>query len=127
MQNINSTIREFPELANETLVPLAKLSEHYPVPISRPSSERAWRKGRLGIRLETIYLNGKRYTSVEAINRYITRTQRTGNDAPTVPMSSMSSHDLDSKRKKFNTPVPGKNGVAAEQSLTDSKEWEGQK
>jgi len=115
MQHINSTIREFPELANETLVPLAKLSEHYPVPISRPSGERAWRKGRLGFRLETIYLNGRRYTSIEAINRFINRTQRTGDEIPAVPTPSMSKSDLAATRKKFNLPPSGKNGIADEQ------------
>jgi len=111
MRNINSTIREFPELANETLVPLAKLSEHYPVPMSRPSSERAWRRGRFGIRLETIFLNGRRYTSVEAIERYVTRTQRTGDEIHSAPVPSMSRRDLNVARKKFNTPNPGKDGI----------------
>jgi hypothetical protein len=112
MQNPHSDIREFPELAKETLVPLAKLGEHYPVPISRPSSERLWRKGRFGIRLETIFLNGKRYTSVEAINRYINRTQRTGDEVTSVAIPSMSKRDLDTARQKFNMPQPGRDGTA---------------
>ena len=109
-----NTIKEFPGLINEELVPLAKMSEHYPVPISRPSSERAWRKGRLGIRLETVFLNGKRYTSIEAIHRYIHQTQRTGNDPPPVPEPSMSACDLDAARKKFGTPNPGRGGIAGD-------------
>ena len=95
MRAVHSTIREFPELAGETLVPLSKLGEHFPVPISRPSIERLWRKGRLGVRLETIFLNGKRYSSVEALTRFIEQTQRTGDELTA-------------------TPPTGKNGFAVE-------------
>lgn len=109
-----STIREYPELASETLVPLAKLGDYFPVPISRPSIERLWRKGRLGVRLETIFLNGRRYSSVEAIARYIERTQRTSDEVPSVPTPSMPKRDLEAGRKKYNLPLAGKNGVAAE-------------
>ena len=114
MKSVLSNIREYPALANETLVPLSKLGEYYPVPISRPSIERLWRKGRFGIRLETIFLNGRRYSSIQAIERYIERTQRTGDEAPSVPTASMPKRDLDAARQKYNLPVAGKDGVAAE-------------
>ncbi len=109
-----SAIREFPELASEELVPLSRLGEHFPVPISRPSIERLWRKGRLGVRLETIFLNGKRYSSVQAIARFVEQTQRTGDEAPAAPTPSMSKRDLDAARQKFNMPPAGKNGFAVE-------------
>jgi hypothetical protein len=111
---MKTSIREFPELVKETLVPLGNLDEHYPVPISRPSAERAWRKGRFGVRLETIFLNGKRYTSIEAISRYINRTQRTGDEIPSAQTPSMSKRDIVAARKKYNLPPSGKNGVADE-------------
>lgn len=106
-----STIREYPELASETLVPLSKLSEHFPVPISRPSIERLWRRGRLGVRLETIFLNGRRYSSVEAIARYIEQTQRTGDEVPAAPVHAMPKRDLEAARQKYNLPPAGRNGV----------------
>ena len=108
------TLREFSQLASETLVPLSKLGEYFPVTISRPSIERLWRKGRLGVRLETIFLNGRRYTSVEALSRYIEQTQRTGDDIPASPTLSMSKRDLDAARQKYNLPPAGRNGVAYE-------------
>ena len=116
MKSVLSTIREFPELANEQLVLLANINDHYPVPISRPSAERAWRHGCRGVRLETVYLNGRRYTSVEAINRYINQTQRTGEAEPSnkPTPSGMSQRDLEAARRKFNMPVAGKDGVAVD-------------
>ena len=108
------SVKEYPELASETLVPLSKLGEHFPVPISRPSIERLWRKGRLGVRLETIFLNGKRYSSVQAIARFIEQTQRTGDDAPAAPVPTMPKRDLEAGRKKYNLPPAGKDGIAVE-------------
>ena len=114
MQNIRSNIKEFPELVNETLVLLSKMGEHYPVKFSRPSAERAWRHGCRGVRLETIYLNGRRYTTVEAIKRYINRTQRTGDDPPAEPTPSMSKKEIDIARQKYRLPAAGKDGIAAD-------------
>ena len=108
------TVREYPELANETLIPLAKLSEVFPVPISRPSIERAWRKGRLGVKLETIFLNGRRYSSVQAVSRFIIATQRTGEDISAAPTPIMPKCDIAAARKKYNLPTAGRNGNPAE-------------
>lgn len=116
---MKTSIREFPELVDETLVPLSKMSEHYPVEISRPSAERAWRHGCRGVRLETVYLNGKRYTSVEAISRYVTRTQRTGDESSAVLAPSMSNCHIVAARKKHNLPPAGKDGVAYEEQQTN--------
>ena len=69
------SICESPALADETLIPLKDASPHFPVPVSRNWLEKAIRKGTRGVRLETLYLCNKRYTSKEAIRRFIERTQ----------------------------------------------------
>lgn len=114
MRTIHSTIQEFPELQDETLVSLAEACQRFPVPVSRPTLERLWRHGCRGVRLETIFLIGRRYTSVEAIRRYVERTQRTGDELPDAPVNpAMPKRDLEAGRKRFNLPPAGKNGVAA--------------
>ena len=117
---------EYPELIDETLVTLSDASKYFPVPVSRPSIERLWRRGQRGIVLKTIFLVGRRYTSTEEIRRFLVATQRTGDGTPAVPTPSMSNHDLDTARKRFHMPPAGKNSIADEQQLTDGKEWEGQ-
>jgi hypothetical protein len=98
----------------ETLVILAEACTQFPVPISRPSIERLWRRGSRGIVLRTIFLVGRRYTSLEEIKRFIVATQHGGEDVPTAPISVMPKRNLEAARLKFNLPSPGKNGDEAE-------------
>ena len=114
MRTIHSTIREYPELQDETLVSLAEACNRFPVPVSRPTVERLWRHGQRGVVLETIFLIGRRYTSLEAIRRYVERTQRTGNDHAAIPVASLPKRNIDAARRKYNLPVAGRNGQPAE-------------
>ena len=117
---------EYPELLDETLVSLNEACKCFPVSVSRPSIERLWRRGQRGIVLKTVFLVGRRYTSTEEIKRFLVATQRTGDGTPAVPTPSISNRDIVAARKKHNLPTAGKNGIADEQQLTDSKEVEGQ-
>lgn len=65
---------ENPALAQEQLLTLSEARGRFPVRLSLSAIWRKIRKGSRGVKLETIYL-GRRYTSVEAIARYIERTQ----------------------------------------------------
>lgn len=69
---------ENPALAQEQLLTLNEARGRFPVRISLSAIWRKIRKGSRGVKLETIYL-GRRYTSVEAIARYIERTQCSNN------------------------------------------------
>ena len=114
--NAMTKIPEYPELLNEMLVALSEAHKYFPkgVSVSRPSIERLWRRGQRGVVLKTVFLVGRRYTSVEELKRFLIATQRVDNDAPSVPMPSMPKHDLDTARQKFRMPSPGKNGIANE-------------
>ncbi len=60
--------------ANETLIPISKAPAHIP---SRPHVATVWRwikNGVRGVTLDTIVIGGKRYTSREAIQRFMEAT-----------------------------------------------------
>ena len=116
----SNQVREYVELVRETLVSISEAIHRFPVKTSRPSVERYIRRGVRGIRLKTCYLGGRRWTSIEEIERFIAATQRSGDETHAVPtIPPMSNRDLDIARKKFNMPPAGKNGVADEQQLTN--------
>ncbi len=107
------SIKEYIELADETLVSLADACNRFPVPVSRPTIERLWRRGQRGVLLRTIFLVGRRYTSLEEIRRFCEAIQNTGDDLPeATPVSTMPKRDLEAGRKKHNLPKAGRNGVA---------------
>jgi hypothetical protein len=62
-------------LADETLLTLKEACDHFPVKVSRMQIQRATVGGIRGVQLETIFILGKRYTSVEAIQRFIEKSQ----------------------------------------------------
>jgi hypothetical protein len=61
------------ELLDETIVDIAEATQYFPVKISKPSIERYIRQGKRGVRLESILLVNQRFTSVEAIGRFVRR------------------------------------------------------
>jgi hypothetical protein len=62
-------------LLDETLVPIADACNQFPVPVSRGKIERLWRTGTRGVRLETILIGDRRFTSKEAIRRFLENSQ----------------------------------------------------
>jgi hypothetical protein len=117
------TIEENSALADETLIAMRAACSEFPVKISRACLERLIRKGTRGVRLETIFIANRRYTSREAIRRFIERSQNaphemsaptqgaTSGHAPSRPTSSkpsaMTTQQLETARKKFLLPTPG--------------------
>ena len=63
-------ICENTRLLKETLIPLSQAGGFYPIKSSRPSVERHIRTGIKGVRLETVCIAGRRFTSTEAIDRF---------------------------------------------------------
>ncbi len=62
----------------EPLIPIARLAEHGRTwPEGRaphPETIARWaRRGCRGIRLETVVIGGRRYSSLEAVERFVTR------------------------------------------------------
>jgi hypothetical protein len=73
--------------AAEKVVPIVHAAEHYPhSPPSLGTVYRHIRQGCRGARLESFVCGGKRYTSVEAIGRFIAATtansERNGTSSP---------------------------------------------
>jgi len=111
---VYSHIPEYAELTGETLVSLQDACQQFPIKISRPCIERYWRHGQRGVLLRTCFLAGRRYTSVEEIERFIKATQRTGNDHAAIPVASLPKRDINAARRKYNLPAAGRNGQPAE-------------
>lgn len=78
------------DILNEDVVSLNDAAKILP---NRPHVSTMWRwykRGVRGIRLETAVLGGKRYTSKEAIQRFVERTTEAhdrGGAAPTKPIN----------------------------------------
>lgn len=71
------------DLANETSIAVGDTPAVCP---GKPHKSTVWRwvlKGVRGIRLETIVVGGKRYTTIEAIERFIAATTAKANGEPT--------------------------------------------
>jgi hypothetical protein len=105
----------FPGLAGESLVLLAKSSEHFPFPISAATLQRYWRHGIRGNKLATILLGGRRFTSLEEISRWVARSSTVSGDDDDVPIiNPPPKRNVEAGRKKFNLPPSGRNGTVAE-------------
>ena len=71
------------DLSTETVFPVSEAPKHIP---GRPSQGSCWRwvlQGVGGIKLESILIGGKRFTSHEAIQRFVDRrTAASNGDSP---------------------------------------------
>ena len=101
-------IRDSPELLDETLLSLVEACKHPLLQCSRASLERWLRQGFQGIVLESIRICGRRYTSKEAINRFI-RSQlqvETEKARPEPSKGSLSKKALAEASRRFGLPEP---------------------
>jgi hypothetical protein len=74
------------------------------VPGKRPHISTLMRwvlRGVKGIKLETVVVGGRRYTSVEAINRFVARLSEPGSVQPPAP-SEKRQHQIDQVRKRLD-------------------------
>jgi len=101
-------IRDSPELLDETLLSAAKACKYPLLQCSRASLERWLRRGCQGIVLESIRICGKRYTSEEAINRFIRRQLQVEAEKaqPEPTKSSLSKKALAEASRRFGLPEP---------------------
>ena len=70
------------DILSETAIPIADAPKYTP---GRPHNATFWRwytKGCWGVKLETYLCGGKRYTSKEALRRFIERTTEARDGAP---------------------------------------------
>ena len=74
---MSKIILDSPGILDETLLPISDACKHFPVPCSRQAVERWLRTGSRGIVLESVSICGRRYTSRQAIERFIRNQLRT--------------------------------------------------
>ena len=97
-------ILDSPEILDETLLTLTEACRYFPVRCSRPAVERWIRQGSRGVVLESALVCGKRYTSKQAIDRFLRNQLRTEPDkAP--PQRSMTKKELEEASRRYRLPV----------------------
>jgi hypothetical protein len=99
------------ELLDETLVSLTESCNLFPgEKRSRSTVERYARKGNGPAILETVLICGKRYTSKEAIARFIRAQLRVEAERPAPTRGTMSKKDVEAAARRFNLPEPQRSG-----------------
>ena len=97
-------------LLDETpLLDLVQATKRFPVKCSRATLERWIRQGvRGGIRLETIQIGNRRFTTEPAIQRFLIGQQNTEPEIDTLPpkYGSMSKNEINMALRRHNLPNP---------------------
>jgi len=101
-----------PGLFDETLIPIAEACKQLPVPVSRSKIERMWRTGVRGVHLETVLIGDRRFTSKEAIRRFLENSQGSQNKHPSEALIKpkrrvMTDEEVEAARDKYNFPPSG--------------------
>jgi Protein of unknown function (DUF1580). len=101
-------IFDHPEILEESLVNLTEATKLFPVKCSRASLERWIRRGSRGVYLETVFIANKRFTSLEAIQRFLINQQNTEPERiQSAPKHrSMSQKEIDAKSREFRLSEP---------------------
>jgi hypothetical protein len=101
-------IFDHPNLLEETpLLDLTEATKRFPVRCSRSTIERWIRHGAHGIRLETIRVGNRRFTTEAAINRFLVVQQHTiPEQTRNEPKRNLSKKEIAEASKKFRLPEP---------------------
>ncbi len=102
----SKVIFDSPEILNETLVTLTEACRCFPVRCSRPALERWMRRGSRGVVLESALLCGKRYTSKEAIDRFVRNQLYVEAERVAPQKGSMSNREVQEKARYYGLPKP---------------------
>ena len=98
-------ILDSPVLLDESLLTLTAACKEFPVKCSRPAFERWIRKGSRGVILESVLICGKRFTSREAVQRFIRSQLQTEHTRAGPNIIRKSKKELDEAAKRFGLPV----------------------
>ena len=96
-------------LDEEPLLDLTQATKCFPVKCSRATLERWIRQGvRGGIRLETIQIGNRRFTSELAIQRFLISQQNTEPEESRLPPKhgSMTKDEINTALRRHNLPNP---------------------
>ena len=105
---MSKSILDYIELLEESLVSLTEAPKYFPGGRpSRASLERWVRRGVRGVKLQTVIICGRRYTSREGIDRFIrAQLQVEPQSTRLEPVKSMSKTELAEATRKYNLPEP---------------------
>ena len=106
-------VMDFPGLLDETLLTLTAACKHFPVRCGRASVERWIRSGSRGTILESVLICGKRYTSREAIDRFVRNQLQVEPDRSPPKRGTKSKRDIEAACIRYGLPTPL--GTAGEQ------------
>jgi len=113
-------ILDSPDILGETLLTLTEACRYFPVRCSRPALERWLRKGSRGVVLESALICGKRYTSQEAINRFVRNQLQVAPDKASTPIRrNLSRGEISAATRRFGLPEP--QGKDVTPMLSDNK------
>ena len=95
-------------LLDEVLLCLTESAKLFPVPCSRATLERWVRRGVRGVRLETVRIGNRRFTSEQAIRRFLVAQQQTiPEQARVAPKrATMSAREIEAAARRFSLPNP---------------------
>lgn len=102
----SKVIYDSPALLEETLVTLTEACRCFPVRCSRSTVERWIRRGGRGAALESVLICGKRYTSKEAIDRFLRSQLHVEADRPEPKRGSRSKKEIERAAHDFGLPKP---------------------
>jgi hypothetical protein len=97
-------IENYPQLLDETLIPVKQTASLLPVPKSIPTINHWITTGCYGKKLQTVKIGGRRYTSKEALSRFLSDNSNTTTlELPPKPMPDTL---LNIKAKKLGLVIP---------------------
>ena len=77
---VKNTIPTNPNLLKERLVPVQKAGGEFPYQVGRKAIHRYIFNGIRGVQLATVLIGHRRFTSIEAIERFLRETNRQTDD-----------------------------------------------
>jgi hypothetical protein len=97
-------IYDYPVIFSETIVSMIDAHKYFPVRPARVNLERWMRDGAGGVILETVKIGNRRYTSVEAITRFLYGRLRLPPGHP--PIAGVTPNGADYTETEYNESLP---------------------
>lgn len=102
----SKVIFDSPALLEESLVSLTEAPTHMRVPCSQATLQRYMRRGSRDAILESVLICGRRYTSKEAIERFLRGQLKVEHDRPAPVRGSKTKKEIDAAARRFGLPEP---------------------
>ena len=111
---VATSIKNNVQILTETVIPISKINDALPFPINPGAAQRWMRQGVGGHRLETASIGQRRFTSKEAVQRFLAAVNGAPEFSQKQARPTMPRRDFEAARQKYNLPAPGRGGKAAE-------------